>query len=67
MQDSSDGGVGGEDMIVIYNRVPKTGSTSFAGIVYDLCKSNKFHVVHINMTKNAKTLALSDQVGDGAS
>ncbi|XP_025111700.1 heparan sulfate 2-O-sulfotransferase 1-like [Pomacea canaliculata] len=61
-QDSSDGGVGGEDMIVIYNRVPKTGSTSFAGIVYDLCKSNKFHVVHINMTKNAKTLALSDQV-----
>ena len=51
-----------DDTIVIYNRVPKTGSTSFAGIVYELCKSNKFNVIHINITKNAKTLALSDQV-----
>ncbi|KAK7502530.1 hypothetical protein BaRGS_00006105, partial [Batillaria attramentaria] len=59
-QETSEGGA--DDLIVIYNRVPKTGSTSFAGIVYDLCKTNKFHVVHINMTKNAKTLALSDQM-----
>jgi hypothetical protein len=51
-----------DDAIVIYNRVPKTGSTSFAGIVYDLCNRNKFNVIHINVTKNAKTLALSDQV-----
>ncbi|XP_076454869.1 heparan sulfate 2-O-sulfotransferase 1-like isoform X2 [Babylonia areolata] len=59
-QDSPD--VQQDDAIIVYNRVPKTGSTSFAGIVYDLCKKNRFHVVHINMTRNVKTLALSDQM-----
>ncbi len=52
-----------EELIVIYNRVPKTGSTSFAGIAYELCLKNKFHVLHINVTKNNHVLSVPDQVG----
>lgn len=51
-----------DDTIVIYNRVPKTGSTSFVGVVYDLCKSNKFHTLHLNVTNNMHTLTLANQI-----
>ena len=51
-----------DDTIVIYNRVPKTGSTSFVGVVYDLCKKNKYHTLHINVTNNLHTLTLTNQV-----
>lgn len=51
-----------EDTVVIYNRVPKTASTSFVGLVYDLCKQNKYHVLHINVTNNMHTLTLTNQV-----
>ncbi|KAL4219659.1 Heparan sulfate 2-O-sulfotransferase 1 [Mactra antiquata] len=51
-----------EDTLVIYNRVPKTGSTSFAGIAYELCYTNKYHVLHVNTTKNVHTLSISDQM-----
>ena len=51
-----------EDLVVIYNRVPKTGSTSFANIAYDLCTKNKFTVIHVNVTKNYHVFSVSDQV-----
>ena len=51
-----------DDLVVIYNRVPKTGSTSFAGIAYDLCTRNKFHVLHVNVTRNNHVLSVADQV-----
>ncbi|CAG5048311.1 unnamed protein product [Parnassius apollo] len=50
-----------DDLIVIYNRVPKTGSTSFVGVAYDLCKKNHFKVLHINITANMHVLSLSNQ------
>ncbi|TKC45462.1 hypothetical protein EI555_021659, partial [Monodon monoceros] len=51
-----------EDMVIIYNRVPKTASTSFTNIAYDLCAKNKYHVLHINTTKNNPVMSLQDQL-----
>lgn len=50
-----------DELVVIYNRVPKTGSTSFVGVAYDLCKKNGFHVLHINITANMHVLSLPNQ------
>ncbi|KAH8244359.1 hypothetical protein KR026_007517 [Drosophila bipectinata] len=51
-----------EQLVVLYNRVPKTGSTSFVNIAYDLCKPNKYHVLHINVTANMHVLSLPNQI-----
>lgn len=51
-----------DDLVVIYNRVPKTGSTSFVNLAYDLCKRNKFHVLHLNVTANMHVLSLPNQL-----
>ncbi|CAH1785457.1 unnamed protein product [Owenia fusiformis] len=51
-----------DNLVMIYNRVPKTGSTSFAGVAYELCVRNKFHVLHLNVTKNSHVLSVPDQV-----
>ncbi|KAK1897378.1 Heparan sulfate 2-O-sulfotransferase 1 [Dissostichus eleginoides] len=51
-----------DDMVIIYNRVPKTASTSFTNIAYDLCRKNRFHVLHINTTKNNPVMSIQDQV-----
>lgn len=50
------------DLVVIYNRVPKTGSTSFINVAYDLCRQNAYHVLHINVTANMHVLSLANQV-----
>jgi heparan sulfate 2-O-sulfotransferase HS2ST1 len=50
------------NLVVIYNRVPKTGSTSFVNLAYDLCKKNHFYVLHINVTANMHVLNLMNQV-----
>lgn len=51
-----------DDVIVIYNRVPKTGSTSFVGLAYDLYGANRFHIAHVNVTKNSHILSTVDQM-----
>lgn len=49
------------NQVIIYNRIPKTGSTSFMGVAYDLCKNNGFHVLHINVTGNNHALTFANQ------
>lgn len=56
-----------DDMVIIYNRVPKTASTSFTNIAYDLCGKNHYHVLHINTTKNNPVMSIQDQVRAKAS
>uniref|UniRef100_A0A3Q3EPU2 Heparan sulfate 2-O-sulfotransferase 1 n=1 Tax=Labrus bergylta TaxID=56723 RepID=A0A3Q3EPU2_9LABR len=51
-----------DDIVIIYNRVPKTASTSFTNIAYDLCGKNHYHVLHINTTKNNPVMSIQDQV-----
>ncbi|XP_067938225.1 heparan sulfate 2-O-sulfotransferase 1-like isoform X2 [Watersipora subatra] len=48
--------------LIIYNRVPKTGSTTFANIAYKLTGANNFHMLHLNVTyKNMHYLTILDQ------
>ena len=67
--DGYDGGGGGGgggrtdmDYVMIYNRVPKTGSTTFANIVYALCEQNRFTMIYVRAEKNAHIYTLADQV-----
>lgn len=50
-----------DSSVIIYNRVPKTGSTSFMGLTYDLCATRNFHVLHVNTSKNSHIMSLDDQ------
>ncbi|VDK75575.1 unnamed protein product [Onchocerca ochengi] len=48
--------------IVIYNRVPKTGSTTLTNaVMYSLCHRNGFSVIHLNLTRNRYLMNIVDQ------
>lgn len=49
---------------VIYNRIPKTASTAFTHVLYDLAKVNEMYVIHVNTSvpgSNAAIMSLQDQ------
>jgi len=54
-----------DDLVVIYNRVPKTGSTSFVGVARELCAKNRFHVIHLDVIRYKRMLSAADQVRAG--
>jgi len=54
--------------VVLYNRIPKTGSTTFTNAVaYDLASINGFNVIHVNLTtkgssnRNRYVMSMLDQ------
>ncbi|KAM9848706.1 heparan sulfate 2-O-sulfotransferase 1 [Aulostomus maculatus] len=49
------------DIVIIYNKVPKTASTSFTNVAYDLCERNLFNVLHVNTSRNTPVMSLQDQ------
>ncbi|XP_046576228.1 heparan sulfate 2-O-sulfotransferase 1-like isoform X2 [Haliotis rubra] len=51
-----------DGLVVIYNKVPKTGSTTLAGMAYELCQENRFNVIMIDTKGRSKTVFLSDQM-----
>jgi len=48
--------------LVIYNRVPKTGSTSLMNVLYELYSKNSFRVVQLHVTQFKHLLTVSDQI-----
>lgn len=51
-----------DNQVVFYNRVPKSGSTTLMGVVYGLARQNRFHCLHVNVSKNDHYMSASDQV-----
>ncbi|KAK3801730.1 hypothetical protein RRG08_033914 [Elysia crispata] len=51
-----------DDAIILYNRVPKTGSTSFARLTLDLCTINGFSSIYVNISHCERVLSLANQM-----
>lgn len=50
-----------ENIIILYNRVPKTGSTSFMNVVYNLHAKNKFSAAYVNVSSRSHRWLFLDQ------
>lgn len=60
---NGDGNGGDENsQIVIYNRIPKTASTTFMHVPYELCAVNRFHVLLLNISRPQHFLTFADEV-----
>jgi len=50
-----------QDLVVIYNRIPKTASTAFMRLPYELCERNGFHVLLVNNSRPQHVFTLKDE------
>jgi len=49
-----------ENLLVLYNRIPKTGSTSFMSVMYNLQESNRFSVAYVNVSSSSHRFTWRD-------
>lgn len=47
--------------VVLYNRVPKTGSTTFLWVIHKLCYQLGYNVIQIAVSNKVHIMAASDQ------
>ena len=45
--------------VVIYNRIPKTGSTSLMQLPYELCNKHKYNVLLLNLTGGPRSYTMN--------
>jgi len=50
-----------ENMLVIYNRIPKTASTSFMNVMYKLTFENRFSAAYVNVSSRNHRWLFQDQ------
>jgi hypothetical protein len=50
-----------DNTVIIYNRIPKTGSTSFMHLPYELCEQNDYNVLLMNIS-HPHFMTLNDRV-----
>lgn len=48
-------------VLLLYNRVPKTGSTSFMNVVYSLTQKNHFSAAYVNVSSKSHRWLFQDQ------
>eukprot|EP00096_Caligus_rogercresseyi_P015377 TRINITY_DN7823_c0_g1_i1.p1 TRINITY_DN7823_c0_g1~~TRINITY_DN7823_c0_g1_i1.p1 ORF type:complete len:323 (+),score=66.03 TRINITY_DN7823_c0_g1_i1:74-1042(+) len=48
--------------LLIYNRIPKTGSTTLMQLPYTLCKTLDYSVLMVNISRSSHQLTLHDQM-----
>ena len=48
-----------ENTVIIYNRIPKTGSTSLMQIPYELCNRLKYNVLLLNITGGPRSYTMN--------
>jgi len=51
-----------KSQVLIYSRIPKTGSTSFMNVAYEMLQHNNFRVVMLQIDHYKNQLTLGDQV-----
>ena len=50
-----------ENVVLIYNRIPKTASTSFMHLPYELCEENDYNVLLLNIS-NPHSMTWQDRM-----
>ena len=48
-----------QNNVVIYNRIPKTGSTSLMQLPYELCNKLKYNVLLLNITGGPRSYTMN--------
>ena len=47
------------DTVVVYNRIPKTGSTSLMQLPYELCNKHNYNVLLLNLTGGPRSYTMN--------